>query len=493
MTMTGIAQLSPPANGTKLYLNFDGNSDAHVSPFESTTGNRNQDIQEILFRTSEMFAPFDVEVYRISGNGAQAYSGGHTTIFIGDKLGNSNFYDEPAGQTVINSTRAYAQIDYPSPSRGFNHVPNSDPYNVGYVDPIGWLSSSANGWAIEDLNQWDNYKIARAVAHEAGHTYGLAHVLTGGTAEVMSYDAINTRFKNQTFDVTTLNNGADGVAPAPSLQPMWYYLHPTGAGPYAVVPTLVNLQNSYTYLQAALGSRPTDLANVAHSGNVDAAYVDGWQTSLDVGEYTIGTIGRHGDYDVFDFSPAGNQWVRVEADEMYSDDVDLVVMIYDGQQLVAFDDDGGGGTDSTVIFHAQAGKDYKIVVGSWNGQDLGNYELTLGLHEFEVNPVVGDGPGGFQGTTRNTGPFAVQGLYVPLTQSSQILGSTKTQDSQTMELASAQQTDDPFAYDLDEELLSRSSLESLTSNKGEDSDLEELAFWIGEADREASDSLASRR
>src|SRR5262245_41116067 len=55
---TQIAQMFPRHPGsTNLYLNFDGWQAEGVAAFEGTT----QDIQEILFRTAEIFSPFDVQ------------------------------------------------------------------------------------------------------------------------------------------------------------------------------------------------------------------------------------------------------------------------------------------------------------------------------------------------------------------------------------------------------------------------------------------------
>src|SRR5262249_5749208 len=56
--MTVLAQQFPTHAGpTKLYLNFDGWAAKGVSAFQSTTGNRNADIHEVLYRTAEIFAP----------------------------------------------------------------------------------------------------------------------------------------------------------------------------------------------------------------------------------------------------------------------------------------------------------------------------------------------------------------------------------------------------------------------------------------------------
>src|SRR5262245_56413050 len=83
--MTAVASLYPPHSGpTTLYLNFDGYAGAGVSSFASTTGDRNADVHEILYRTAEIFAPFNVQVRRIYGDGNYSSGGGNTTIFIGD-------------------------------------------------------------------------------------------------------------------------------------------------------------------------------------------------------------------------------------------------------------------------------------------------------------------------------------------------------------------------------------------------------------------------
>src|SRR5262249_35354992 len=68
--MTQLAQQFARHSGPSIvYLNFDGNTAQGVSSFQSISGDRNKDIHEILFRTNEIFAPFDVEVRRMYGNG----------------------------------------------------------------------------------------------------------------------------------------------------------------------------------------------------------------------------------------------------------------------------------------------------------------------------------------------------------------------------------------------------------------------------------------
>jgi len=73
-SMTELAQLfTPPPNETVLAPNFDGVALPYDGPNSLTSftsaGGTEQDIQEILYRTSEMFAPFNVAVTRVFGQG----------------------------------------------------------------------------------------------------------------------------------------------------------------------------------------------------------------------------------------------------------------------------------------------------------------------------------------------------------------------------------------------------------------------------------------
>src|SRR5262245_8666387 len=57
------AQFLPHAGPTRLYLNFDGDGNQNGLAKSDT------DYQDILFRTAERFAPFNVEVLRALGHG----------------------------------------------------------------------------------------------------------------------------------------------------------------------------------------------------------------------------------------------------------------------------------------------------------------------------------------------------------------------------------------------------------------------------------------
>ena len=365
--MTGVAQLFwRHAGPTVLYLNFDGWTSQGVSSFQSTTGDRTRDIHEILYRTAEIFSPFDVEVERIYGNGNyDSSSNGNTTIFIGDKTGN--------GTGVDNGAYAYtpfANCDYPGTIKGIDHRPNSDPFDLAYVDPVYGAA----------LNSWSNTTIARAIAHEAGHTFGLAHVLSSPGQEMMSYDAGNVRFYNQTFNITNLNYNGTTTAPDDNVQPKWHIDYDFGFFHFQF-PVNITTQNSYTYLQAVLGARSTagDLANVADNGAVDPSYADGGMWSATTGFDLTAYMQRSGDFDVYALSTATSKTVQIDVRRIAGSTVDPVVMIFDasGTNLLAFNDDGGGYPNSRLIFSTTAGVNYKIVVGSYGDVSTGGYELTV--------------------------------------------------------------------------------------------------------------------
>lgn len=365
--MTALAQLFPRHAGpTTLYLNFDGYTSQGVSSFQSTSGNRTQDIHEIMYRVSEIFAPFDVQVRRIYGDGSMSTSGGNTTIFIGDKSGN--------GTGTSNTAYAYAPFancDYPGSILGVHHQPNSNTFDIAYVDPV-----SASG-------SWSNTTIARAIAHEAGHTFGLAHVLSSPDQEIMSYDAANVFFVNKTFNITALNFNGTTTSNDNRLIPQWYETHYIWWFSYETTNNIVT-QNSYTYLKAALGNRTTFSdywADVADLSAVDPAYVNGYMPKFTYSGYSYSTTGGlnyTGDYDVIQFTSTTSRWINIDV-KQYSSSVDPIVMLYNssGQSLLGFNDDGLGYPNSRLTFYVSAGQSYKIVVGSYGNNSTGNYQLVV--------------------------------------------------------------------------------------------------------------------
>ncbi len=390
LDMTAVAsQFATPTAATNLFLNFDGWIE-HIqlpnpvtglsssmtlvlnSPFASTTGNRDADIQEILYRTSEMFAPFNVNVRRMFGDGSYATSNGASTIFIGDDLSVVDAH----GYTPASHT------DAPIRWRAANHRPNSDSWNIARVDPV--VNSNP-------ANNWDNQRIAKVIAHEAGHTFGLLHVRTVGSdpsalddtdtslnpPEVMAYDSGSRYeyFLNQTYNLTIWNHDNAGNDDLENgLKAEWH-------GERIV------RQNSYTYLQTVLGSRPTDDgANVAHRdyantrAMVDAAYTDGVLTTVATGTNLTRVISRPGDYDVYQIAAVttASPNLEVTVSPTTFSGVDPIILVFDDTdgRRVAFNNDSSG-VSSRIVLQRTPGHAYKLVVGASNGSTTGTYRLNV--------------------------------------------------------------------------------------------------------------------
>lgn len=375
--MTDLAkQFSPHAD--TLYLNFEGRVSGldTVVAYAGSTGDRNRDIQEILFRTSEIFAPFKVTVQRLQD--ASTWVPGASTVFVGDYLLKAG----PAAWTPGDS------VDYPGMLRGMNHQPNSDlfPGDIAYVDPLGTSSS------------WGLGSIVAAIAHEAGHTFGLAHIRSTGSdsngaptfsnsnpPDMMSYDAPNTRFVNQKLTTT----GYNGTPPSynVTLLPMWQY-------------SLITTQNSYTYLKTLMGARALDdHPNVAHTSLVDTgAYSVGSMTTLAMNASTSGTIGQLGDYDVFSYTPTSSAAVVIQAKPAAGSTLAPTIFVYSGTTLVQH------GTNGVAGFNASAGVSYRVVVGARDAASTGAY--TVGVKPFVFNLFSAGVPVSKQETSSNRGSSA---------------------------------------------------------------------------------------
>jgi hypothetical protein len=405
--MTQLAQLFPRHAGpTNLYLNFDGDTAAGVSAFQAVTANRDRDIAQVLYESSELFAPFDVQVRRVTGDGARSTgTAGDSTIFIGDILSGASAWVP------------WASADYPGPTLGRTHQPNSNPNDVGYVDPIGLGGGS-----------WSITRIVQAVGHEAGHTFGLAHVRTDGEAdptslgtgrfnEMMSYDSINTHFSNRSHAITSynFNPSTSSVYLEPNMQPTFRHYDPVLR---AWRQDNVRTQNSYTYLQAAIGARPADdFANVVHTGFVDPTYVDGASTTLSLGGSLQGTINRIGDYDALRLTipytaKGGSQTLSVDLSASVVAGTagwDPTLMVYNASgTLVHFNDNMSGSNWNSRLVVSLTSGTYRLVVGGSGGAWSGNYQLKTGLYV----PPIGLFPLSLAGSTINTAaaaPVAKQG------------------------------------------------------------------------------------
>jgi hypothetical protein len=367
-----VAEMFPRHDGsTALYVNFDGWSAKHVSAFTTTTpddgdpltDDRELEIQAILYQVSEIFSPFDVQVRRITGDAARALSKGATTVFVGDSwdygLGSNN---HTGGITPA------SYVDFPGGYHSDAHAPNSNPYDLALVDPID--HNSALSWNYEE--------IAQAIAHEAGHTFGLGHVVSpdsGAVADIMSYDASNKRFADQFLRLTSRNgDGYDGYVPEWHGQDMFQ-------------------QNSFQFLKTVLGERPADdFTNVTFVDRDNVEYFTNprefrmnkagvTQASLD------GVIDRYGDYDVFRYKAVTDEVVTFQVQTgaflgLRSPQV-LAFTNFSARHL-SFVETGAG--TAQIILHLRAGKEVEFVVGGHNGDSVGTYKLSFSAKpELKVN------------------------------------------------------------------------------------------------------------
>src|SRR5207302_9044783 len=116
--MTALAQqlVDTPNYPTHVDLTFDGyQNDRHT--VTAYNGNFDQ-INDIVFRVSEMFSPFNVKVVRRSGFNNYDDANGTTTVFIGDDTVNNS--QNPDG-TTFNKAHSYTPAqyaDYPGKALG---------------------------------------------------------------------------------------------------------------------------------------------------------------------------------------------------------------------------------------------------------------------------------------------------------------------------------------------------------------------------------------
>jgi hypothetical protein len=359
-----VARLFPRHRGpTMIYVNFDGwkNYDGkghHILPYRADDGTRGRDIQLTLFRTAEIFAPFEVQVRRLRGNGKRdERNRGNTTVFVG---GNTSNVDQ--GKKYGYASTPFRYTDSPGEVRGVWHRPNSDPFDIAFVDPVG--QGDGGGW----VNRRDVAAIARGIAHEAGHTFGLAHTETKPAPEIMSYDAPNVYFANRSFRITDLNYTGTKLVHDPKNQlPRWGQQ------------TLVT-QNSFAYLRAVLGARPADdHASVADRRAVDPGFRDGPPGELRPGSPLAGAIEYRGDYDVFVLRPesAGERAVRVSPAS--GSRLAPVLFVFDasGRNLLGFaNGKARPGRVAEVGVRVAAGQSYKVVVGAADCATAGAYQVT---------------------------------------------------------------------------------------------------------------------
>jgi hypothetical protein len=159
---------------------------------------------------------------------------------------------------------------------------------------------------------------------------------------------------------------------------------------------MITTQNSYTYLQAVLGTRAPELyGNVADPTLVDAGYSRGNVPVLSVGSSVSGSFNRLGDYHVFELHAATAQPLYLNVLTPPGSSWQPLVMVYNedysnpsaGPKLLAVYDP----KSANALFKPQAGTNYKIVVGAFNGMSIGNYSLWITRNALDAS---GGGSGG---------------------------------------------------------------------------------------------------
>lgn len=331
--MTVLAQQWPTHDGpTHLYLNFDGYNDGTtmVNAYNKSA----QQINEIIFRTSEIFAPFNVEVSRVYGfNSHDDGNAGSTTIFIGDNPANNGTDKNGKAFNGVYSGTPAANTDLPGSTLGDKHAINSNPFDLAFVDPVGRdVAGKDTSLGVA--------AIAQSIAHEAGHTFGLAHITTpgGSTNEMMSYNSSNQFFADATFNISALNNNGTATVNDPTKVPKY-----NG--------TSLVTQNSYTFLEQVLGDRPDGTTrHIVHAGSVDSAHYSAPATNLTPYSPKTGTLDRLGDYSVYWMKVTRDWSVHVDVTPQ-SGDLNPNLFVYNAGNLVNYTDSWwNSGTSRQEVF-----------------------------------------------------------------------------------------------------------------------------------------------
>jgi hypothetical protein len=427
--MTQWARATVKPASTVLYLNFDGNG-SNIKAFQPQAGqNRDAAIQDIIYRVSEIFSPFDVIVSRIQGSNYYHTSGGDTTIFIGGDTADVK-PDTVLGRTFTKYAYSNGTEDYPHSNDWSTHGLHSNPYNLAKVDPMATVDSKGNPVyyaspsVAQDPSKWVNVRsddaIARAIAHEAGHTFGLAHIRTdklrsnpragfvtdprplptfnadgspksdnqGTVPEMMSYTDANQYFVNQTFPVTDFNNTGTATNPDPSQYPYSHY-EPVPGLPWISIPAQITTQNSFTYLEAVFGDRAadgdrhwSDPNTVDPSSHNNAAPVAiGPGTDLASGSYW--STG----YNVYKLSVATTQQVHVNVQPQT--EMSPVLMVHDSNgNSLPFFASAVAYANARIDFQANGGQTYYVIVGSKDSMAASGFSYHLTVTANAPVPIL---------------------------------------------------------------------------------------------------------
>ena len=396
--MSQVALHYPVHSGTtNLYLNFDGGSindtqaggSKTIASYVAPTGqDRNQAIEDIIYRTAEIFSPFNVRVRIMRGAGNFSKTNGDTTIFVGDNGANQ----DSAGHNTAYSVTPNASVDLPGKNKGFDHVPNSDAYDLAFVDATHLDIPS------QVLITDSDVAIARDIAHEAGHTFGLAHVLSSPQYDIMSYDTWdNPNYLNAVLNITDLNY--DGASTTHTGDfPTINAIDSTGR----VFSTRIFQQNSFAYLRAALGNKAIDIDPYYHDQadrtTVTSDYyaVLGDPTVINTSSHPSSTLSNFGEYDVYTLKKVvSSRFGSVVAPTptlislaIGAPAFDPQIMLYnsDGTQLLA------ATHGSSMVYMLGNNVNYKLVISGYLGDTAGQYTVNMSSYTIAAAPLYPTAP-----------------------------------------------------------------------------------------------------
>jgi hypothetical protein len=390
--MSQVALHYPAHVGTtNLYLNFDGGSISDgqaggsktIASYVAPAGqDRNQAIEDIIYRTAEIFSPFNVRVHILRGAGHYSTTNGDTTIFIGDNAANK----DSNGNNEDYSSTPYSSSDLPGGPKGFDHIPNSDPYDLAFVDATHLDVPSQSLVTEGDLG------IAQDIAHEAGHTFGLAHVLAAPQFDIMSYNSWgNNNFLDSTLDITDLNNNGTTTTHTGDY-PTVDAIDSTGR----TFSTRIFEQNSFAYLRAALGNKAVEVDPYPHdqadrtSVSPDYYAALGDPTVITPSSHPTATLSNFGEYDVYTLSNPVNSRIAgmlaphptIISLKIGAPAFDPQIMLYDntGTQLLA------AVHGSSLVYTLGNNASYKLVISGYLGDSAGQYTVNMSAYQLTVAP-----------------------------------------------------------------------------------------------------------